>query len=487
MRVKLVGAALCVLILATGCGTLFTAGGSEYRQGEAAFEAGDYHVAAAQAIAALEKNDEFEEAQDLLSRAVTQGTTSWTAAIEELESSDDPFAYDSITQFYGALQQLHTTVSGSPYASRYPTTDYSAELAAAKESAAEAHYVAGADLVAAGGVRQARQALGHFDVAQGFVPGYKDTEALMATARETAVATVVVYCPDADNGVQMESGLIRSLRQDQVIDAYSVFLGRDTTGLEGGQSLATVQEIAKDSDADILVYAEFDVTGSGNVSSTERKTGDFTFGQEPDDGVPATEYTWSTAQTMNGTYHVIDLNASEEIAADSFSADHRATLTLLVVADFVERHQYDPDEGDPGQYGMVIYDASGAGDYPSELFVSNVVEKHESVMESVGMIGDASTLSSMNAEIDGRPLIVGASLVVAANNLNEVMAGYSRPVGYASDTEDLRANEQASIEFYETVRDRAQQLVDNPETEITSLINSSAAPQLARVVGPILK
>ena len=84
-------------------------------------------------------------------------------------------------------------------------------------------------------------------------------------------------------------------------------------------------------------------------------------------------------------------------------------------------------------------------------------------------------------------MIAGAYLTVAANNLNELMPTRHAPVGIAEDTEDLCANVQESIEHCETICDRAQQLVDNPVSENTSLISYAAAPRPSQILGPILK
>lgn len=306
------------LLALTSCATMFTKGGAQYRQGERALEAGDYVEAATLAIEALDKNPEFEDARALLDRAFTQGTRTWEQAVTDLESSDDEFAYDRIYPLYEKLDVLHSTVGASTHAGNLDVASYAEKIAAAKETAAEAHYQAGVSALDGGDFRSAREAVRRFQSAQRIVADYKDASDLEAEARELAKVTVMVYASSDPQTIFDQNFGTRVIRSAGVAEFTEVV---DAGPLSGDAGLDEV--IARADGADFVLY----VTGTAHGEANGPTQSD------PTEIYPDTigyELTLGSDSVLEGSFQLFDVAAGETVVDDSLKVTHSDDITMRV-------------------------------------------------------------------------------------------------------------------------------------------------------------
>ncbi len=315
-------AIVAALLMLAGCATMFTKGGSQYRQGERALKAGDYTQAVARAIEALDKNPEFEEARALLDRAFTQGTQTWEEAIAQLESSGEQFAYDKIYRCYEALEKLHTVAADSAHAANLEVKSYSDKIAAAKETAAEAHYQAGVAALEAGDFRSARQAVAQFQTAQGILEGYKDASDLEATARELAIVSMAVYVPESQAAFFTDS-FGRSVARSAGVEEFTEIVNASSMGVSGDASLDEVVSHARDTGADFVLYVTGTVSGE-TYGPTQGKPTEF---------YPATtgyELTAGYQSALNGSFALVDVAAGDTVVDQPLEVVHSDEITVRV-------------------------------------------------------------------------------------------------------------------------------------------------------------
>ncbi len=254
--------ALVVLVtLFTGCKTMFTKGGGDYRDGERSYKAGDFDAAATKAMAALAQNPEFPEAKDLLKRAAVDGPNAALAKIEQLKGSGDKFANDKIFPVYETLEKLHKVMSASSYASTYPTTSYADKAAESKTAATEAHYAEAVDLMKHTDFRSARSAWVQLDAAAKLDPNYKDSEALRKKAMVQAQADVLVVSASKELEASAVAGLNAADLTWTAIKDSSAIGG--FSGLEGALSGAKAQGF------DFVVVLEGTPAGALKRSSSD--------------------------------------------------------------------------------------------------------------------------------------------------------------------------------------------------------------------------
>lgn len=306
------------LIALTSCATMFTRGGKQYRDGERALEAGDYVSAASLAIDALDKNAEFEEARSLLSRAFNQGTARWEAAVSDLESSGEQFAYDSIYPLYEKLEALHSTVGDSMHGADFDVERYADRIADAREKAADAHYQAAIAALEKGDFRSARNAVREFNVVQRIVPDFKDAAALQDKARELATVTLMVYADGEPSGLFGESF------GRQVVGAAGVATFTEVVNGSSLAKAATFEEvIARADGADFVLY----VTGLAGGAAYGPEQG------APKEFYPATigyELSVGYESAVDGSFRLYDVAAGKTVAGNSVEVESSDSITMRV-------------------------------------------------------------------------------------------------------------------------------------------------------------
>lgn len=328
------------LLALTSCATMFTKGGRQYREGDRAREAGKYIEAASLAIEALDKNPEFEEAKVLLDQAFTHGTDAWEQAIADLESSDDEFAYDRIYPLYEKLEALHSTVRASTHARGFDVASYAEKIIAAKENAAEAHYLAGVATLEAGDFRSARKAVRQFQAADRIVEGYKDASALEAEARELAVVTVMVYASGEPQGVFDESFGHQVIRSAGVSQFTELVSGGPAAGT------ADIEEVLSHADgADFVLYATGTVAGEAYGPTQGEQTEFY-----PD----TTGYELSVGyeSSLEGSFELYDVDTGESVVGNSLAVAQSEHITMRV---------FEPSE--TGEYTVATDDGEVTGTF----------------------------------------------------------------------------------------------------------------------------
>ena len=326
---KIVISILISVLFITACGTMFVKGGSEYRKGEEMLKKGRFDLAAKNAVAALEKNSEFEEASDLLGRSVEAGTEDAQARIEELRASEDPFVYDRIVPLYRLMDNLHQVISSSPYASKYETRSWEEKIQESMENAADAHYAAGQELLAKGDFRSARKATVQFEMVNKIIPEYKDVASLTEQATEAGIATAVVYLKEPGEERDLEGTAVNILSGDDSIKKFTRFLRTDELGMASGLSSSAALAQAKGS-ADFLIYVD-NYTISGEVTpvsksqaQTSVKSGFITM------QFPATKVSASYELTASAPYAVYETASGKALQEDTISINAGNSVEYFV-------------------------------------------------------------------------------------------------------------------------------------------------------------
>ena len=99
----------------TSCGTLFTSGGSDYRRGVAAYESQEYVTSLRYLAQAIETNPDLTEAVELFPTVFNEGTTFYTAQVEEFSGILDRHAADRVSNAYAQLESLHENAKASGF------------------------------------------------------------------------------------------------------------------------------------------------------------------------------------------------------------------------------------------------------------------------------------------------------------------------------------------------------------------------------------
>jgi len=172
-----------IIILLSSCST-----------GKKAFQKGDYFSAVLKAVERLKSAPENKNATEVLKEGYPM-TIEW--AQEEMDlilTSNSNFKWEQAVGLMRQVNQLSDEIRSTPAARKIisnPKT-YTSELNMASEKAAEDRYNAGLAEMDINTRESARIAYEHFSIADQFVNNYKNSNELMATAKELATLRVVV-------------------------------------------------------------------------------------------------------------------------------------------------------------------------------------------------------------------------------------------------------------------------------------------------------
>ncbi len=470
---KILSTMLISLLFISACGTLFVKGGSEYREGEKMLDQGRFDLAAEQAVAALEKNPEFEEAADLLDRAVQAGTKDAKAQIEKLKASDDRFAYDRIIPLYQMMDNLHQAVSSSDYASQYETQSWEAEIKESREKAAEAHYAAGQELMAQGDYRSARKATAQFEMVQKILPDYKDTASRIEQSIEAGIATAVVYLKEPAGRDSLETQIQRTLSADKNIKKFTRFVSTQELGLPTGLSASAALNRAKGS-ADFLIYVG-DYTVNGDVSPVSRsqaqtsvKSGFVTM------QFPATKVSVSYDLTASAPYAVYETVSGKAVKEDTISVDGGASASYYVF----NSNEKKADEGRiyrsinmPEPEGKVI---------PREFF-DDISEQTEDLAVTSPALMRSRPFSSIAGEVNGKTFFGNPEVIHVERSF--VTGVYYSHVSSAEDNKELadKAGNLLNKVIPEALEAKAREKVNSREAAagmIAGRVAGAAKPAL---------
>lgn len=169
---------------------------------ESALEREDYYRAALKLIYALQADDSYYKAQELLITAYPEAVRRENAAIDQAESGPEKFRWDRIVKHYKRLMVLQEElVKVQPLVHkrregeiiRFPIYDYESKLRLFKELAAESHYNEGVVLSAKLDSRESlKEGAREFQKALSYFPNYKDAYELYLKTKEAATIRVLV-------------------------------------------------------------------------------------------------------------------------------------------------------------------------------------------------------------------------------------------------------------------------------------------------------
>lgn len=154
----------------------------------------------------LNKNPNDTNAVKALPIVYDAATVRHTGKINSYRSARELSRWDRIADSYNELQKMYDAITNSPAASALLTpVSYQQEIYDVKEAAAEDYYVQGNRLLDNGNREDTKLAYSYFKKADKWIPGYKDSKALIEEAYASAIINVVIN-PVQDNSFFFNTG-----------------------------------------------------------------------------------------------------------------------------------------------------------------------------------------------------------------------------------------------------------------------------------------
>jgi len=181
MRILLTPFIICLLLLSCS-------------SGKKAFERGDYFNATLQAVNRLRSNPNSEKALQAVKDSYPMSLTWFQGKVDYALSTNSPFKYSEVVDFYEKMNRLSDEISRCPAAMNFfPKLNYyTSELAQTRKLAAEEQYQAGLVNEKINTRLAWKNAYLNFQQTDRFVPGYKDVKRRMDEAKYNATLRVVV-------------------------------------------------------------------------------------------------------------------------------------------------------------------------------------------------------------------------------------------------------------------------------------------------------
>ncbi len=165
--------------------------------GKTAYQRGDYYKACIESIDRLRSNPNSKKAQAVLVQAYPLLQKTAQREIENALLANGSDKYDVVVFQYEKLNQLANSIFNCPKALELvpKPSEYIAEMAQAKQMAAENAYNLGLNALNAGSLEQARVAWQYFQNANRYVANYKDALKKIDESRYYATLRVIVQKP----------------------------------------------------------------------------------------------------------------------------------------------------------------------------------------------------------------------------------------------------------------------------------------------------
>lgn len=259
------------------------------------FEEGQYDKALYSALDDLKKKPDNATAAAILPQAYNEAVTKYENAVAGAKvGTPTAQKLDIIYRDYRALQKMYDAIAATPAAfGLVSAKNYSLQLSAAAEDAAEFRYNAGMELLQRGDRVSAQKAYENFKGTTSYVPGYKDVENRKAEAYDLAVANVIVDKFDQRfggfniNGNYFQNDIVytlnnigsthyykfystnepkaREVRVDQYMDinVYDIWFGQLASN---SYSYTVSKEITEKDDKDPKITRKYTVTANVNVT-----------------------------------------------------------------------------------------------------------------------------------------------------------------------------------------------------------------------------
>lgn len=162
--------------------------------GKRLLENGDYDNAVFTAVNRLKSNGSHAKSGQTLIEAYDLAVKNHLRRIEQARYANTQFKWDEIVYNYEDLNALAEAIEGCPSCQRIipRTTFYTSELSFARSQAAEERYAAANKLLKENKRESAKVAYRYFELADYFIPNYKDVKTKLNEAYYAAALKVVV-------------------------------------------------------------------------------------------------------------------------------------------------------------------------------------------------------------------------------------------------------------------------------------------------------
>ena len=162
--------------------------------GKKALQRGDYYQAISKAVERLKSNPTNDKALEVLKDGYPMAVEWSQEEIDQTLTSNEAFKWERTISIMNRMNQMSEQIRSTPAARKiFPDPkSYGSELNMAHEKAAEDRYQAGLHFMEQESRESARTAYDHFERADQWISGYKDTHEKMAIAKELATVNVVV-------------------------------------------------------------------------------------------------------------------------------------------------------------------------------------------------------------------------------------------------------------------------------------------------------
>ncbi|WP_321344144.1 hypothetical protein [uncultured Draconibacterium sp.] len=162
--------------------------------GKKALQRGDYYQAISKAVERLKSNPTNDKALEVLKDGYPMAVEWSQEEIDQTLTSNEAFKWERTISIMNRVNQMSEQIRSTPAARKiFPDPkSYGSELNMAHEKAAEDRYQAGLHFMEQESRESARTAYDHFERADQWISGYKDTHEKMAIAKELATVNVVI-------------------------------------------------------------------------------------------------------------------------------------------------------------------------------------------------------------------------------------------------------------------------------------------------------
>ncbi|PIB34520.1 hypothetical protein BFP72_03390 [Reichenbachiella sp. 5M10] len=183
------------------------------------YEQGDYYQAVLKSADKLRKNPDHAKTQDALRRAYPMAVEALLSQVDRAKVANPQFQNTEEVYLYEKLNRMYDEIKRSPGALRVipEPMSYHQQLADAKLGAAEEQYTEGMRELSYGQRSHAKIAYGYFQMANKYVPGYRDVVRRIEEAYNMSILTVLYVLQPVQSEAYQLSG---DFFYDQVVKVF---------------------------------------------------------------------------------------------------------------------------------------------------------------------------------------------------------------------------------------------------------------------------
>lgn len=225
---------LAISLTLVSCGTLFTAGGSEYRQAMSAYQAQEYEKSFLLLSDALRINPTFEEALSMYPVVFNEGSSFYRVIIANSGNKQDLASADRLWTAYKSLYAMHerARIDGRGIVA---FEDYSHTVTTSGQKAAELWFAQAEQLASNPSRKNQQEAVEAYEKAQLRYPSLPNLAQRLATALDKATVSLMVVGngPDDAFHTMVLADIKKTFAQDRfvkVMDSPSFLNASHTKG-----------------------------------------------------------------------------------------------------------------------------------------------------------------------------------------------------------------------------------------------------------------